>query len=567
VLPSAPLLVFYAGVVSLFLSLASRGSRGWVLFLPTFVILILSVSAISSALLIADRKTIATFRRTTAVLLAGEILWLFCAACGIVYSWLSGSPYALTDAILFGAFLCAGLEFLVINGVFTGSAPLSLVLAVLHPAATLTVLRLSELSIRLDPFALLFGAVTFGIIAGFVFTQRRRKTSRGYNALSLFRAFMKTWVASQPAELEAIISDHAEDAEVTTKVLRFQTKAGDTFIVLPGAHPGPFHPVGSYDLPGVISRAFKGQGQVMTLHRPGGHERNLATAAETQRYADQISGFARTITPTVAEATSRGPLHAKIGKATVGSFAFSDDIIMTISFSPLGSDDLDAEVEGKLLRPGLDSGLQTSVVDAHNSIDSEHESLDTSDPRWREMFTKIKQERATKCRIAYSHSSELGFSPAGDLTENGVGLLLVEAGNVKSVLVLADANNAVPQLRGEVDRALEASGYRLIEFCTSDSHNLAARGLTVARGYQALGEQNSVESIVKLVVDLAKLAETRLLPTAYGSGQLSTKVRIFGSRALEEFATITQTSSRFGRLYLGFAAAAVGALLVLALVL
>ena len=183
------------------------------------------------------------------------------------------------------------------------------------------------------------------------------------------------------------------------------------------------------------------------------------------------------------------------------------------------------------------------------------------------MFGLIRQEEGRQFRFAYSHSSEFNFPSGRDLTENGISLAMFEADKANFVLILADANNAVPALRPEAARALGSAGYRLIEFCTSDSHNLAARGLTVARGYQALGEETRVESIINLIVEMAKLAETRLLPCAYASGKLTTRVKVFGSKALEEFARITQSSSRFGRYYLRFAGVAVGALFLLSLFL
>jgi putative membrane protein len=134
-----------------------------------------------------------------------------------------------------------------------------------------------------------------------------------------------------------------------------------------------------------------------------------------------------------------------------------------------------------------------------------------------------------------------------------VSLLLFQKQNEKSALVLADANNSVAGLRGLVEKALEASGYELVEFCTSDSHNLAARGLTTERGYQALGEATSPASIDELVVKLAKLSDSRLAPAQYGSASAKSRVRVFGAKALEEFAGLTQASSRFSLTYFKFA--------------
>ena len=561
------MLLLYAGITSFFVSVLSRGTAGVISFLPAFVVFVLSASAISSALQIVDRKTIATFRRAQALLLAGEILWLVVAAVGAAYSFFFRSQQSLTNALLFGAFVCAGLEFLVINGTFVKNAGFSLVLAALHPVSTLAIVRLPELEGHFDILAASGGALTFALFVAFPLLLERRKTSLGHDALSLFQAFMKTWAAGDSDDLEGIIADHSEEVEATTKVLRFRTKAGDTFLVLPGVHPGPFHPVGSYDLPGVVSRTFKELGPVMTLHRPGGHERNLATREETLKYALGVRELAGSITPDDGRAVLRGPIHAQIGKATVSASAFSDDMVVTVSFAPLGSDDLDTRVEAELAKPASEAGFELSVVDAHNSIDRNLEAPETGDPGWKQLFETTRKASPGRFSVAYSHSSEIGFTGRGDLTENGIGLFMVQTDHSMSALVLADANNSVPTLRAEVAKALDSAGYDLVEFCTSDSHNLAARGLTVERGYEALGEATPPGSIAGLVVKMAKLAETRLAPAEYGSAQMKSEVRVFGRKALEEFAAITQSSSRFSRSYLRFAAAAAAVLLVVSVIL
>lgn len=563
VLPTAPALLVLGAAASLLLSILSKGVSGLLLALTAFAIFLLSTAAVSSAVRIADKRTIANFRRILAVVLAGDVLWLVCVVAGAVFAIVTGSQTALTNAVLFGALACAGFEFLIINGAFVESDPLSFVLALLHPIPTLIIIRLPELLTRLDLVAATSGLLAFAIVGGFTQFLRRRKTKSGHDALSLFRAFMKTWVAGDAAQLEGIISDHAEEADVTTKVMRFRYDKGDVFIVLPGVHPGPFHPVGSYDLPGVVSRAFADLGPVMTLHRPGGHERNLVSSQETNGFAKGLHDFAKTIQPSQA-GTVRGPKLEQIGKASAGAIAFGADALLTISFSPYGSDDLDTKVDSELTSLAAESGLDASIVDAHNSIKDTQESPDLSDPGWRRLLEGTSRAIPKELRVAYAHSKEIGFRGRDDLTENGIGVLMVET-DKKHVLVLADANNAVPGLREAAARALSESGFSLIDFCTSDSHNLAARGLTVARGYEALGEETPVESIAGAVVGLAKLAEGRLSRASYASGKATGRMKVFGSQSLEEFAGITQSSSSFGSAYLKAASASVGALLVLAL--
>jgi putative membrane protein len=559
------MLLLYSATASFVLAFASRGINGAVSFLLTFFVFILSAVTISNALLLIDRKTIADFRRISAALLAGDVLWIVFVACGVVFTQLTGSPNALNSAFLFGAFASGGFEFLVIEGVFTERTWLAVVFTAIYPSTAFVILRFAEFSLRPDLLPVLFGALAYITMAAFTLLLKRRKTSRGYSALGLFRAFMKTWVGGEAADLEGIIADHSEEARVATKVVRFQTKGGDVFLVLPGVHPGPFHPVGSYDLPGVIARAFKGQGAVMAFHRPGGHERNLATREETERYAAEICEYSRTISPSTAGAGMRGPIHARIGKANVGATAFSTDMILTVSFAPLGSDDLKAEVEAELSRPASAAGFDAAVVDAHNSLEEHQESVDTADSGWNHLFEQAQRAEATPFKVGYANSGEFGFGAREDLTETGIGLVMFETPRGKSVLILADSNNAIPPLRAEVAKALSSLGYELIEFCTSDSHNLAARGLTVSRGYKALGEATAVESLVKLVTDVAKLAETRLSQCNYGSGLLTSTVRVFGAKALEDFAMVTLSASRLAKAYLRIATISVVAFFVLSL--
>jgi len=500
-----------------------------------------------------ERRTIATFRRVLAMLMAAELLWLLIAAAGGAYSWISGSPYPLTNAILFGAFVSAGFEFLVIQGVFQRRAPISFALALIHPVTTVLIVRTPELTEHLDPVAISCGAVATALLVAFPLLLRRKKTSLGDDALSLFQAFMKTWAGGDPDQLEGALAAHSEEIEVITKILRFRTKIGDTYLVLPGVHPGPFHPVGSYDLPGVIARAFKELGPTMTLHRPGGHERNLATRADTAKYVQSVTELAKTIVSCKDQAFLRGPVYAHIGKATVSSSAFADELIMTISFAPLGSDDIDTRYDDELAKIASESAFDLSVVDAHNSINPDLQSPAIDDQGWRLLFEDTRTSEANGPRIAYSHSDEIGFPGKGDLTENGLGLFMIEKEGARSALVLADANNSVPSLRAQVATALGSAGYALIEFCTSDSHNLAARGLTAERGYEALGEATPPTSVVDATVKMADLATSRLAPAEFGSAKMKSRVRVFGSKALGEFATLTQASSEFSKTYFQFA--------------
>jgi predicted neutral ceramidase superfamily lipid hydrolase len=107
----------------------------------------------------------------------------------------------------------------------------------------------------------------------------------------------------------------------------------------------------------------------------------------------------------------------------------------------------------------------------------------------------------------------------------------------------------------------------LLEFCTSDSHDLAARGLTVNRGYKALGEATPVGLIAESTVSLAKLAESRLSKCTFAAGTMASEVSLFGASALGEFAAIARESSVFSKRYALFGVATLVVLLLVSLVL
>ncbi|MDV3278295.1 MAG: DUF2070 family protein [Nitrososphaerales archaeon] len=553
VLPSARILLVYLGASSLALSVAAVGtSRAPTALVASFVIASLTSFAIAKAAKLADKTSVTSFRRSAAAVLAGELLWFVFAAFGIIYSLFQPAGRSAGNAFVFGGFLCAGFEFLVINGVFIERSSTSVLLSAVHPFATAAALSLIGAAVYGGP-AVALGVIAFAIIASFTLVLKRRKTSRGYNAVRLFQAFMKTWADDNASQLEAIIAAHSSKATVSSKVFRFQQDSGDTFIVLPGVHPGPFYPVGSYNLPGLLSSSFEGVGRVMTLHRPGGHENNMATNADARKYSEAIKTFAATVRPAPEAAKMRGPAASKVGKATAAASAFGKDLLLTISFAPYGSDDLETEAEERLVGMASRLGYNAAVVDAHNSIDSGREAPDLQDEGWTALMKGVGDAPARPFRIGYAHSSEVGLAASGDLTANGLALMLFEVGGIKWALILADANNAVPSLREAAAKALGVAGFRLLEFCTSDSHDLAARGLTVNRGYHALGEATPPDSIVSTAVKLATMADSKLSSCRYGSGNLTSELDVFGSKALNEFAEMTQKSSRLAKTYTVFA--------------
>ncbi len=566
-LPGSITLVSLIAAVALALALVSQGPFGVPSSALLFVTSVSSAAAISSSLALVDKDTIASFRRSSAVVFAGLAVWLACAACGWGFARLTGSAHSSPNSMIFGSLLCAGFEFLVIRGAFTTNGPVSLVLSAILPSFGFVIVRPPGLSPGSVALPLALGLAAFAVIALFLLGLKRKETAEGFDAVRLFQAFMKAWAGSRPSSLESIISAHSKTAEVSSKAMLFRTKDTDIFVVIPGVHPGPFHMVGSYDLPDEIRRAFKELGPVLTLHGPGGHERNLATTSDTRQFAGQLGALARQISVAGEPQKIRGPTVFKLGATTVTTLAFARDVIVTVTSWPAGSDDLDSHLEASLNSAAIRAGVDARMVDAHNSIGHYQPSPQVGEEEWLGVLGNSMEKSPEPLRVSYSSSREVGLTSGGDITENGLDLVLFEVGGSKKALVLADANNAVSVVRSSAEEALKGAGYSLIEFCTSDSHRLAASGLTVSRGYKALGEETPPDVIAGAVVRMARLADSRLSACAYSSATQTSTLRVFGEKALNEFAEVTSRSSKFARIYTKFAVASIAILLILSLLL
>ena len=101
----------------------------------------------------------------------------------------------------------------------------------------------------------------------------------------------------------------------------------------------------------------------------------------------------------------------------------------------------------------------------------------------------------------------MGLKLGSDVSDGGICVTVFATDDAKNVLVSADSNNAASGLRERIAEELGKTGAGLVELCTSDTHNFAARNRT-SRGYFALGEGSGKDAVVEAV---KKLSVTELL--------------------------------------------------------
>lgn len=513
-----------------------------------------------------DQESIVSVRRMFGLALASNLIWLIPVVAGSALSWTRHDAQPLFDEFVLGAFIAWSFELLVINGAFVSSTARSFVMAALQPLVTL--LLVASFIARVNMSIIYSATLGFVVLAIDLVFLLKFKTFKaegiGVSSLQTFQSFLKTWVSQKPGDLEKYFTMYSREQRVSTNILLVQG-ANKAALVLPGVHPGPFFPVGSYNISELIFHELRNNDLTpMVLHGVGGHERNLPTNELAKRYASAVSLAARSH-PIGHEAhTMRGPDRHQIGPTLVTSLSFADNTIAFLSNAPYNTDDLQPDTIDHALSSANAVGVSLALVDAHNSIGGE--SVEQPELDWSRILSDLRGTPEAEFEVGFAHSSELNFQQGSDISDGGITAMVLRKSQSTYALITCDSNNAVMGLRQAVADDLKTDQVELIELCTSDTHNSAARSLT-SRGYHALGEDTSWTELLALIKRLEKLAEGRLSRGKVTMFTTDMQLPLIGDKSLEDFAALAKEALDFTKTYAAGAIAATILACVLALFL
>jgi putative membrane protein len=531
--------------------------------LAIFLAIFITSGAVTYVIKTLDPDSIVSLRRIFGLALASNLIWTIPFALGSAFSWVLHNPQPSLNEFVLGAFFAWSLELLVVNGAFITSTIQSLCIAVVQPAITL--LLASSFVMRVNSalaYATILGFVILGITVIFLLKFKTFKTEgAGINSLQTFQSFLKSWVSHKPANLENYFTQYSQDESVVTRIIVARPTATEKVaLVLPGVHPGPFFPVGSYDLSELVYLQLRKDGVVpMVLHGVGGHERNLPTNELARQYAAAIASAVRSDGGQQMW-KMRGPVRLKLGPTTVTTLGFGNQVVAFLSNAPYNTDDLEPRTISGATFIAKESGVELMLVDAHNSIGGENlMQHDITDDDWRRVISENSESPEEEFEIGVAHSSELQFEHGSDISDGGVTVLVLRKKASRYALVTSDSNNVVIGLRQTIIDELKRDGVDLIELCTSDTHKSAARYLT-NRGYSALGEDSNRETLIATIKKLENLAEGRLSQSSATTITSQLTLPLIGDKSLNDFATLTKETLSFAKAY---ASAALASLLLI----
>ena len=513
-----------------------------------FVAIFATSGAITYVINALDQDSLISLRRMFGLTLASNLLWAISLTAGSLFAWVQHTHQPSLNEFVLGAFLAWSFGLLVINGAFISNTAQSLCIAAVQPAVTL--LLASTFIIKFNPsivYTTVSGLVILGITATFLLKFKTFKTEGvGINSLQTFQSFLKSWVSQKPANLENFFIQYSHDEPVVTRVV-LASAADQVALVLPGVHPGPFFPVGSYNISELIYHELHEKGITpMVLHGVGGHERNLPTNQLAKQYAAVIATAVASPDAGQQVQKMRGPITLKLGPTSVTTLGFGSQVVAFLSNAPYNTDDLEPTVIDGAVSAAKELGVELMLVDAHNSIGGEN--VQHPDVDWRRVFSDIRASPEEEFELGVAHSSELQLEHGSDISDGGITALVFRKKASTYALVTSDSNNAVVGLRQMVIDELKKENVDLIELCTSDTHGSAARHL-INRGYRALGEDTNRETLVATIKKLENLAESRLSRGKVATITSQVMLPLIGDKSLNDFAALTKETLSFTKTY------------------
>ncbi|MDJ0272553.1 MAG: DUF2070 family protein [Candidatus Caldarchaeum sp.] len=336
------------------------------------------------------------------------------------------------------------------------------------------------------------------------------KPIQGIRPFRLLQAFLASLLSGYSRELEEMMMRLGNEDRVGCElfVLRRVGKPS-VALVVSDIHPGPFRAVGSSMFPAILANKLAEKGfHPLVLKGLSSHEKNLANIELSEKVAEKIAEEAKWLEKNGTYfSEARGPWRTNFDGVSSLTLNIADKDMVILTLNPQPMEDLPPEV-----LPPNHAGRKI-VVDSHNSFSDNLKNLDNATIEkirtFLSNFSEQKPAFLSKMRVGYARTVPSDIGPSDGIGAGGVSCIVFEVDGVRTSLVLADANNAMPWVRGVLQQVARENGCVDTELCTTDTHMVNAVSLG-GRGYHPLGEAISTERLKTLFDELHKRAASDL---------------------------------------------------------
>ncbi|HEY8523269.1 MAG TPA: DUF2070 family protein [Nitrososphaeraceae archaeon] len=473
-----------------------------------------------------------------------SLLWLLIVILGYIIFIIFQKDLPSKEYLIEGMMLAIGLRIGIFTSVFGANLLQAIKTAIIQPIVFLFLIIPSSIFIEIfsDVVAISFGLILIGLGIGWTILADRSGRPNLQSTFALLQAFLSAWTENKVENIEKILLSKSKNELVGTFIVKFSNKHHNLYWVLPNIHPGPFKEIGGSNLPYQIYNYFSQKAVV--FHSPSDHSLNIPSKGEVLEYLKSLSNTQKTLD---YGSTCSIPIQIKNKKATVTGIIFDNTPILMLSFAPYGMEDIPEEISKELETYSKNEGFKRLfIIDSHNAMGkkigkSENEELLVAGKTCLKILKKSPQY---SFKIGLSNTKEIKnhIVFGEDIGKSGLSIILIDVNknddnnsnhNNQYVIGWADSNNMKSGLREYIIKFLEQKGIRMLEICSSDTHENS--GFRTSEGYYPFGHITKFETIADHYYKLIELAYKKLEVYGYEVFHIVSTVKVMGTNQFRDY--------------------------------
>lgn len=474
-----------------------------------------------------------------------NLLWLLILILGYITFIIFQKDLPPKEYLLEGMMLAIGLRIGIFTSVFGANLLQAIKTAIIQPIVFLFLIIPSSIFIEIffDVVAISFGLILIGLGIGWTILADRAGRPNLQSTFALLQAFLSAWTENKVENIEKILLSKSNNELVGTDIVKFTNKHHNLYWVLPNIHPGPFKEIGGSNLPYQIYNYFSQKAVV--FHTPSDHSLNIPSKGEVLEYLKSLSNTQK---KTLDQgSTCSIPIQIKNKKATVTGIIFDNTPILMLSFAPYGMEDIPEEISKELKKYSKNEGFKRLfIIDSHNAMGkkigkSENEELLVAGKTCLKILKKSSQY---SFKIGLSNTNEIKnhIVFGEDIGKSGLSIILIDVNknddnnsnhNNQYVIGWADSNNMESGLREYIIKFLEQKGIRMLEICSSDTHENS--GFRTSEGYYPFGHITKFETIADHYYKLIELAYKKLEVYGFEVFHIVSTVKVMGTNQFQDY--------------------------------
>jgi putative membrane protein len=471
--------------------------------------------------------------------LFGNMLWTVTLLMGILSSVILSKEIQLFF-ITFGLLLFASFRIGIYTTTLGASLKKAWAICFIQPLAMYLVLIPQDMwfSILSEPIGLGYG-ISFMIIASvWSFLTDRA----GRPGMESTHRTIQAYLASQGNDFEdaeELMEQRSSETKVSTEQIKFSTENGqkEFRMVLPGIHPGPYHPVGGSNIPYLIYKNLSSSAMIM--HSISDHALNLPSRNEVERFLKNLEKSK--VKEEGMKCTE--PVTVQINKARVTGLLFGNNPLLFLSLSPHGMEDLPSYMKTEIVQYADNQNYsRTMIVDCHNAMGEEISKEDGEDmlKAAKSCLDTLITKASFPIEFGYANTEDMDVWTE-DLGMGGLGIICFKLNSKKYFLGWADSNNMENGIREKITDIFAKRDYQLLEICTSDTHYAPVKARN-RNGYYQLGLITSAEKLAKWFFEIAKSAENNISSGKFEILENESNVKVMGQGIYEDYSKALDNS-------------------------